>query len=236
VKIERVSADYEYAKNVYVSRSQFPITLAWALTINKTQGLSLKAVMVYLGKDIFEAGMAYVALSRAVCLKNVFLIEFDPSILYCNIKVIEEYNRLYTNYKMMNRVFNKYNILPNEKDNSNINIKIKKIKADLITPLEMIENNKQIYNKRTKFDLTKKNNNKNQQFTPNHVKKNNNTNFNLNQIVHPSYHLIFNNHKNGCFANVAIQTLLCCSEIFYYVNINYYFNLIIYFKLFFDFN
>ena len=191
--LERFSADYEYSKNFYVSRSQFPITLEWALTIHKTQGLSLEAVMIYLGKDIFEGGMAYVALSRATCLKNVFIIEFEPSVLYANLKVIEEYNRLYEKFKMLNKQFVDYNCLPqNKKPNINPN----KLKADLFTPLEMIENNQQIYNKKIKLDSQISNNNK----QPTKISTN--------------YHLIFNNYRNGCFANVSIQALLTCPEFF----------------------
>ena len=74
--IEKINADYEYQKNIYVSRSQFPLSLAWALTIHKCQGLSLDAVLIDLGSDIFEDGMAYVALSRARNIKTIFLIEF----------------------------------------------------------------------------------------------------------------------------------------------------------------
>ena len=36
VDIERVVSDYEYRKNYYVSRSQFPLSNAWALTIHKS--------------------------------------------------------------------------------------------------------------------------------------------------------------------------------------------------------
>lgn len=215
--LERFSADYEYSKNFYVSRSQFPITLAWALTIHKTQGLSLEAVMIYLGKDIFEGGMAYVALSRATCLKNVFIIEFEPSILYANLKVIEEYNRLYEKFKMLNKQFVDYNCLPqNKKPNINPN----KLKADLFTPLEMIENNQQIYNKKIKLDSQISNNNKQPtkiyDFKNNNIKKppENSNSFINSQSIPTNYHLIFNNYRNGCFANVSIQALLTCPEFF----------------------
>ena len=94
VDIERIVADYEFKRNVYVSRSQFPLTLAWAITVHKAQGLSLNGVVLDLGDTIFEPGMAYVALSRARKLENVFILDFVPNSLCCANLAIVEYNRL----------------------------------------------------------------------------------------------------------------------------------------------
>ena len=93
-KLARFDAEYQIKPNQYVNRSQFPVSLAWALTIHKVQGLSLDAIMVDIGKNIFEEGMAYVALSRARQLDNVFVIDFDKNKLNCCKASIREYNRL----------------------------------------------------------------------------------------------------------------------------------------------
>ncbi len=76
VVIGKTSADYEYQKNIYVTRRQFPLGLSWALTIHKSQGLSLDAILIDLGKNIFEGGQAYVALSRARTFDGIFLGDF----------------------------------------------------------------------------------------------------------------------------------------------------------------
>ena len=63
--------------HVVASRTQLPLKLAWAITIHKSQGMTITKLSLSL-KGVFEPGMAYVALSRGVALDNIHLVDVDP--------------------------------------------------------------------------------------------------------------------------------------------------------------
>lgn len=73
-----------------VCRTQIPLTLAWALSIHKSQGMTLEYVEV-LSQDIFESGQLYVALSRATHLNGLRLTGFSRKQLPMDKDVLEFY-------------------------------------------------------------------------------------------------------------------------------------------------
>ncbi len=69
----------DYAINEYNSIRYLPIKLAWAITIHSAQGMTIDALEVDLGRDIFAFGQAYTGLSRATSLSSVRIASVLPS-------------------------------------------------------------------------------------------------------------------------------------------------------------
>ncbi len=68
---------------------QLPLRLAWAITVHKSQGMTLDFAEIDLRKS-FEPGMGYVALSRARSLDGIRLIGINDTALKINKEIFEK--------------------------------------------------------------------------------------------------------------------------------------------------
>lgn len=102
--------EYEYDKitqknkpTIVGSVTQYPVRLAWAITIHKSQSLSFDHLAIDFGWGAFSNGQAYVALSRARTLEGLELIR---PITYRSVKVsrdVLKYSASYNDQQQIDR-------------------------------------------------------------------------------------------------------------------------------------
>ena len=76
------------------SRTQFPLQNAFALTVHKTQSLSLPWITVSLDASLFSAGQAYTALSRGTTLEGLSIVNIDRAAFIVDQEAVVECIRL----------------------------------------------------------------------------------------------------------------------------------------------
>ena len=76
-----------------IVRKQFPVRLAYGITIHKSQGMTFNELVIHLDR-IFAAGQCYVALSRTTSLTGLNLLGFDPSKIVVNQDVVNFYKEI----------------------------------------------------------------------------------------------------------------------------------------------
>ena len=105
-KVEKVTWDvinYEYnrekkkvEKTITGTYTQYPLKLAWAITIHKSQGMTFDKMILDLGSGIFSDGQLYVALSRVKSIDGLFLTHpIRPSYIRGSKEILsyaEQYN------------------------------------------------------------------------------------------------------------------------------------------------
>ena len=81
------------------TRSQFPLTLAWAVTIHKCQGLTLPEIVIDMtpAKGRFKPGEAYVAFSRVRTIEKLHIINYTRNQICVSEHVEKEMKRLRKN-------------------------------------------------------------------------------------------------------------------------------------------
>ena len=92
------------------TRTQFPLTLVWVVTIHKCQGLTLFEIFIDMtcAKGKFKPGEAYVAFLRVKTLDKLHIINYTKSQIHVLEHVEKEMKRLRKNIlpQMPSNVFN----------------------------------------------------------------------------------------------------------------------------------
>ncbi|MEK7546875.1 MAG: helix-turn-helix domain-containing protein [Patescibacteria group bacterium] len=89
-KIEVEPMDWTVEENgkIRARIMQLPLRLAWAITVHKSQGMSLDEAVVDLS-DVFEFGQGYVALSRVRRLSGLYLLGWNERAFQVHPEVLE---------------------------------------------------------------------------------------------------------------------------------------------------
>jgi len=90
-RIEATPGEWSVAdgSKILAQIKQVPLRLAWAITVHKSQGMSLDTAIIDLSKA-FEFGQGYVALSRVRSLEGLFLEGFNDRALMLHPDIVAQ--------------------------------------------------------------------------------------------------------------------------------------------------
>lgn len=89
-----IKTDYSDSPDAYLTIETIPLKHAWALTIHKSQGMTLDRAQIDAGRYVFTSGQTYTALSRVRNLDSLSLIDFEPSKIKVDPVVSQFYESL----------------------------------------------------------------------------------------------------------------------------------------------
>ncbi len=89
IVIEPTEWSIEENGKVKASISQIPLRLSWAITVHKSQGMSMDAALMDLS-SVFEHGQGYVALSRVRRLEGLHLLGWNKRAFEVHPEVLEQ--------------------------------------------------------------------------------------------------------------------------------------------------
>ncbi|MDP3726082.1 MAG: AAA family ATPase, partial [bacterium] len=88
VEVKAMNWAMEESGRILARITQLPLRLAWAITVHKSQGMSLDEAVMDLS-DVFEFGQGYVALSRVRRLSGLFLLGWNERAFQVHPEALE---------------------------------------------------------------------------------------------------------------------------------------------------
>ena len=89
IDVEPMDWTVEENGEIRAQVSQIPLRLAWAITIHKSQGMSMDAAVMDLS-GVFEFGQGYVALSRVRRLSGLYLLGWNERVFQVHPEILEK--------------------------------------------------------------------------------------------------------------------------------------------------
>lgn len=89
IAVERMDWTVEENGNIKARITQLPLRLAWAITVHKSQGMSLDAAVMDLSQ-VFEYGQGYVALSRVRNLAGLHVLGYNAKAFQVHPRILEQ--------------------------------------------------------------------------------------------------------------------------------------------------
>ena len=107
-KIEIEPMDWTIEENgkVRASISQLPLRLAWAITVHKSQGMSLDEAVMDLSQ-VFEYGQGYVALSRVRRLSGLYILGWNEQTFQVHPEILAKDKEFRLDSRIIEEMFNK---------------------------------------------------------------------------------------------------------------------------------
>jgi len=91
-----VNSEGEIESEVTGTFEQYPLSLAWAMTIHKSQGMTFDQIIIDMGHGAFDYGQTYVALSRCTHLEGVFLKRpLRPADIQTDDQIVDYYRKIF---------------------------------------------------------------------------------------------------------------------------------------------
>jgi ATP-dependent exoDNAse (exonuclease V) alpha subunit len=94
--IDKHMWEKEIDENTKIYMEQYPLLLAYSITIHRSQGQTLSQASMILDNNVWERGQGYVALSRLQSLNGLYLLKYSPNIFKVD-KQVKKYYKLWDN-------------------------------------------------------------------------------------------------------------------------------------------